>query len=214
MQRIGIIGSGPVAQALATGFLHNGYPTMIGSRDEAKRASIALAVGSKLKTGTFNEVASQSDIIVLAVKGSAAIEAIDAAGKQNLTSKIILDTTNPIADSHPEDGVLDYFSTSHGSLMESLQAYVPDARFVKCFSCVGSAHMVNPQFDEKPTMFICGNDNSAKDEAKDILQHFGWDYEDMGGARAARAIEPLAMLYCIPGFREHRWNHAFRMMKK
>jgi len=63
-------------------------------------------------------------------------------------------------------------------------------------------------------MFICGNDAGAKEKAKAILTQFGWDTEDMGEAEAARAIEPLAMLWCIPGFRANQWGHAFRLLKK
>ncbi len=75
--------------------------------------------------------------------------------------------------------------------------------------------MVDPDFGEtRPTMFICGNDDGAKRTVAGILDQFGWEVEDMGVATAARAIEPLAMLYCIPGFREQRWNHAFKLLKK
>jgi predicted dinucleotide-binding enzyme len=75
--------------------------------------------------------------------------------------------------------------------------------------------MVNPDFGGvKPTMFICGNDEKAKGEVKLILEKFGWEYEDMGSAMGARAIEPLAMLYCIRGFLREQWNHAFKLLKK
>ena len=75
--------------------------------------------------------------------------------------------------------------------------------------------MVNPEFGgAKPTMFICGADDAAKGEVKSLLADFGWEIEDMGGVQAARAIEPLAMLWCIPGFRENRWSHAFKLLKK
>jgi predicted dinucleotide-binding enzyme len=74
--------------------------------------------------------------------------------------------------------------------------------------------MVNPSFSSKPTMFICGNHKGAKKEVNEILDKFGWETADMGGAEAARAIEPLAMLWCIPGFRENSWNHAFKLLKQ
>jgi len=74
--------------------------------------------------------------------------------------------------------------------------------------------MVNPEVDSRPTMFICGDDEQAKKEVEHILEEFGWDSEDMGNVQAARAIEPLAMLWCIPGFRENKWNHAFKLLKK
>jgi hypothetical protein len=97
--------------------------------------------------------------------------------------------------------------------MERLQAAAPEARFVKAFSCVGNALMVDPEIPGgPPTMFICGNDSGAKGKVREILTQFGWETEDMGAVEAARAIEPLCMLWCIPGFRENRWMHAFKLL--
>lgn len=97
--------------------------------------------------------------------------------------------------------------------MEELQESFPKGNFVKSFSCVGNAFMVNPPFEDQPTMFIGGNDEAAKNDVKQILEQFGWDIADMGTAKAARAIEPLCILWCIPGFRENSWNHAFKMVR-
>jgi predicted dinucleotide-binding enzyme len=73
--------------------------------------------------------------------------------------------------------------------------------------------MVNPSFaDGRPTMFYCGNDGGAKAEVATILDQFGWEALDVGSARAARAIEPLCQLWCIPGFRQNHWTHAFRVL--
>ena len=75
--------------------------------------------------------------------------------------------------------------------------------------------MVDPDFEgTKPTMFICGNDEAAKDEVRHILDTFGWETEDMGPVEAARAIEPLCILWCIPGFARNEWSHAFKLLKK
>ena len=99
--------------------------------------------------------------------------------------------------------------------METLQTRFQNAKFVKAFSCVGSGLMVNPEFgDQRPSMFICGNDSNAKSAVSEILDKFGWEIEDMGEVEAARAIEPLAMLWCIPGFKSNQWNHAFKLLKK
>jgi predicted dinucleotide-binding enzyme len=96
-----------------------------------------------------------------------------------------------------------------------LQRIAPDARFVKGFSCVGSAFMVNPDFGgTMPTMFICGNDAGAKAEVTGILTAFGFETEDLGSVEAARAIEPLCILWCLPGFLHNRWTHAFKLLKK
>jgi 8-hydroxy-5-deazaflavin:NADPH oxidoreductase len=214
-KRIGIIGSGNVGQTLANGFIKHGYEIMIGTNDQAKHAMLKDKTGGKAKIGSFEETAKFGEIIVLAVKGSGAEAAIHKIGQGNLDGKTVIDTTNPIADAPPINGVLQYFTSINESLMEKLQKLAPGARFVKSFSCVGAARMVNPDFTgAKPTMFICGNDTDAKTTVTKILELFGWEYEDMGTIEAARAIEPLAMLWCIPGFRQNRWTHAFKLLTK
>jgi predicted dinucleotide-binding enzyme len=212
--KIGIIGSGMVGQALAKGFIKHSYEVMIGTNNKEKYAELREATGGRADVGPFSETAAYGDIIVLAVKGTAAEEALKSAGVDKLKGKTIIDATNPIADAAPVNGVLQYFTSPNDSLMERLQRLAPEARFVKAFSCVGNALMVNPDFGgPKPTMFICGNDDDAKKDVEGILDTFGWECEDMGSAEAARAIEPLAMLWCIPGFRENRWTHAFKLLK-
>jgi predicted dinucleotide-binding enzyme len=99
--------------------------------------------------------------------------------------------------------------------MERLQRAAPQARFVKAFSIVGSTSMVNPDFGGlRPSMFIAGNDSAAKQQVSEILDQFGWETEDMGGAEAARAIEPLAILWCIPGFARNEWTHAYKVLHR
>jgi len=100
--------------------------------------------------------------------------------------------------------------------MEQLQEGYPGANFVKAFNSIGSPLMVNPDFNGvKPTMFICGNSESAKKEVSKITALFGFDTEDMGKAEAARAIEPLCMLWCITGLTTNKWTgHAFKLLKK
>ena len=98
--------------------------------------------------------------------------------------------------------------------MERLQRSAPKARFVKAFNSVGNALMVNPKLrGGPPTMFICGNDGEARKEVAEILTLFGWDTEDMGTAEAARAIEPLCVHWCIPGFLKNDWVHAFKVLR-
>ncbi|MBE2290503.1 MAG: NAD(P)-binding domain-containing protein [Chitinophagaceae bacterium] len=213
MKKIGILGSGIVARTLGNGFLKYGYEVMLGTREEGKLNEWKQNGGSHAHIGTFENAAKFGDIIVLAVKGEAAADAIDLAGPQNLHWKTVIDTTNPIANAAPENGVLKFFTDFEESLMESLQERFPEVHFVKSFSCVGNAYMVDPKLEEKPTMFICGNNAHSKDEVKDILTQFGWDIEDLGKDTAARAIEPLCMLWCIPGFLGGKWNHAFRMIR-
>jgi predicted dinucleotide-binding enzyme len=161
----------------------------------------------------FSEAAKFGELVVLAVKGSVAANALRAAGVANLTRKPVIDVTNPIADAPPVNGVLKFFTTLDESLMERLQREFDAVRFVKAFNSVGNARMVNPQYKGgKPTMFICGNDEAAKKTVRGILDQFGWETADMGKAESARAIEPLCMLWCIPGFLRNEWTHAFKLL--
>lgn len=213
-KKIGIIGSGVVGISLANGLVRHGYEVMVGTNDAEKHASINEKTGGKATVGTFTDVASFADVVILAVKGSVAEEALRKTGLEHLHNKIILDATNPIADLPPQNGVLQFFTTLNESLMERLQKLVPDGRFVKCFSCVGNALMIDPDFGgDKPSMFICGNDDEAKNYTGKLLSDLGWETEDMGMVEAARAIEPLCMLWCIPGIREGKWRHAFKLLK-
>jgi predicted dinucleotide-binding enzyme len=212
--KIGILGSGSVAQALGAGFIKHGYNVMLGTRDKLKLEKWKNAYGDKEKVGSFEEAAKFGTILVLAVKGSAAKDVLKLAGESSISGKTIIDTTNPIAESAPENGVLKFFTNLDKSLMEQLQGEHSKSNFVKAFNMIGAGLMVNPDFGAiKPTMFICGNNDMAKKETTEILELFGYEVSDMGKAEAARAIEPLCILWCIPGFLKNEWTHAFKLLK-
>jgi predicted dinucleotide-binding enzyme len=205
-QEVAVLGSGAVGQTLANGLKELGYAVTIGRRSKKPVANWEGPVE------TFETAAENAEIVVLAVKGAVAEELVTSI-KSQLSGKTVIDTTNPIADKPPVDGVLSYFTTFDESLMERLQQLAPEAHFVKAFNSVGSGHMVQPEFqDGTPSMFICGNDAAAKQATRDILEKFGWQVEDMGTATAARAIEPLCMLWCIPGMLQGEWSHAFKLL--
>jgi predicted dinucleotide-binding enzyme len=211
--KVGILGSGDVAKSLAAGFLAHGHQPMLGTRDPAKLETW-IDQNPKAGLGGFADAAKYGELLVLAVKGLVAADALRAAGAGNLAGKPVIDATNPIADAPPTNGVLKFFTSLDESLMERLQREFPDAKFVKAFNSVGNAKMVDPQFKGgKPTMFICGNDGDAKKSVTTILDEFGWETADMGAAEAARAIEPLCILWCIPGFLRQEWAHAFKLLQ-
>ena len=214
MKTIAVLGSGVVGEVLADGFLSHGYEVMRGTRDPAKLAGWKSKAGPRAQSGTFAEAARYGQVIVLAVKGTAAEAVLDLCGAESLAGKTIIDTTNPIAEKPPVHGVLSFFTSLDDALMERLQRRVPAARFVKAFSCVGNARMVNPKMKGgPPTMFICGDHAGAKAEVKAILDQFGWEIEDLGAVEAARAIEPLCILWCIPGILSKRWTHALKLIE-
>ena len=213
MKKIGIIGSGTVALTLAKGFVKYSYDVMVGSNTSAKHAELLQKVPG-VKTGTFSEAAAFGDMLVFAVKGSKALEALKQIDLSLINGKTIIDATNPIADAPPVNGVIQYTTSLSHSLLEQLQAAAPEVNFVKAFSCIGNAYMVDPAFDKKPAMFYCGNNDEARLQVEQVLQQFGHDPVDMGKAEAARAIEPLAMLWCIPGFLRNDWTHAFAYLRQ
>ena len=211
--KIGILGSGDVAKSLGAGFLKHGHEVTLGTGTSAKLDDWA-AKNPKGKVAGFADAARFGEIVVLAVKGKAAIAAVKSAGVQSLEGKTVIDTTNPIADAAPVDGVLQFFTNGSDSLLEQLQREFAGVKFVKAFNSVGAGFMVDPQFkDGPPTMFICGNDEGAKKTVRGLVESVGWDVADMGTAVAARAIEPLCVLWCIPGLLRGEWAHAFKLVR-
>lgn len=212
--KIGVLGSGEVAKTLGAGFLKKGHEVVMGSREPAKLKDWQLSHPSA-RLGTFEDAARFGETLVLAVKGSAAAKALRAAGATHIAGKTVIDVTNPIRDDRPPvHGVLQFFTSANESLLERLQNEFVDAKLVKAFNSVGNALMVDPKLKGgTPTMFLCGNDEGAKKIVSQILDHFGWEPMDMGRAEAARAIEPLCMLWCIPGFLRNDWSHAFKLLR-
>jgi len=212
--KVGVIGSGVVGQTLAAGFLKHGHEVAIGTRDPAKLKDWA-AKNPGAEVRSMAEAANFGELVVLAVAGQLALEALKLIGPKALDGKPVIDACNPIGGGPPINGVLSFFTMLTDSLMERLQKAYPNARFVKAFNSVGAAQMVNPQFSGgRPTMFICGNDAAAKKTVAAICDQFGWDVEDMGAVEAARAIEPLCMLWCIPGVARGDWSpHAFKLLR-
>ncbi len=210
MTKAGVLGSGDVGKTLALGLKKHGHAVTIGSREGNKLADWSAEHG--VAEGTFEAVIAGADVVLLAVAGHVAEELVTKHAAA-LAGRVVIDATNPIGGP-PVNGILTFFTGPNDSLMERLQRLAPDARFVKAFSCVGARHMVNPHFEGgRPTMFIAGNDAAAKGVVASILDQFGWDHEDVGGAEGARAIEPLCQLWCARGFLHNQWAHAFRLLK-
>jgi predicted dinucleotide-binding enzyme len=215
--KIGILGSGDVGRVLGSAFIAEGNEVMLGTRDVQKEAVVKwLSQNPGAKAGSFEETAAFGELLVLATSGDITSAVIASAGIQHFKNKVVIDTTNPIDHTKPPvNAVLPYFTTTDESLMEQLQKLVPEARLVKAFNSVGNGFMYKPDFgSQKPTMFICGNDEDAKRTVTGILDGFGWETEDMGTVESARAIEPLCILWCIPGFLGNGWSHAFKLLKK
>ncbi|MFH5884130.1 NADPH-dependent F420 reductase [Halalkalibaculum sp. DA3122] len=213
--KVGILGSGDVGKALGDGFIKYGHPVMMGSRTpQAENVQQWLKkAGRKASAGTFEEVADYGEILVLAVAWSGCESALRLAGKSNFKGKTVLDVTNPLIFEEGKPPRLALGHTDSGG--EQVQRWLPDAHIVKVFNIVGNAHMVDPDFPGgPPDMFICGNNDDAKETVMEICELFGWYVIDIGGIEGARELEPMCILWVKYGMQTQSWNHAFKLLRK
>lgn len=212
--KIGILGSGDVAQALAKGFLGIGDEVKLGAR-EARNEKLAAFVqkqGGKASQGTFEDAAKFGELVILATLGVANEAALAAAGPKNLEGKIVIDTTNPLDFSSGGPALAFGHTDSAG---ERVQRQLPGAKVVKAWNTVGNAHMINPDFPGgPPDMFIAGDDAEAKARVSEILRRFGWGVCDLGGIVASRYLEPMCMAWVAYALKNGGWNHAFKLLRK
>jgi len=210
--KVGIIGSGDVGKKLGDGFVALGHSVKIGTRDVNKLAEWASKHGTHASAGSFADAARFGDIIVIATSWAGTTSALEMADPQNMAGKVVIDVTNPLDFSTMPPTLAIGRTDSAG---ETVQRLLPAARVVKAFNIVGNPHMYKPSFSEgRPTMFICGNDDSAKKMVTDILTAFGWESVDIGGIEGSRLLEPLAMLWITYYFRTNTGNHAFKLLRK
>jgi predicted dinucleotide-binding enzyme len=212
--RVGILGSGEVGRRLAEGFSSRGHEVVIGTRAGAadRLADWPGTAGPRITAGTFAEAAGRGQIVVLAVLGTAAESAIDLAGPEALAEKVVIDATNPLDLSGGFPPKLAWGHTDSGG--ERAQRAAPQARVVKCFNTVGNALFVDPNFRTgQPTMFLAGNDESAKRVVVDLLYDFGWtSTADCGGIESARLLEPLCVLWLH--LLDPSRKHAFSLLSE
>jgi predicted dinucleotide-binding enzyme len=210
--KIGVLGSGPAGQTLAAGFLDKGHPVMIGSRDVAKLDGWLRHAGPEGQIGTFAETAEFGDVIVLSVLGSAAEEVVKLAGVENLTDKIVIDTTDPLDFSSGRPGL---FVGTTDSLGERIQRLIPRAYVVKGLNIVQADVMINPRLTgDKPDMFIAGDNEEAKHTVTQLLGEFGWSVIDLGGIENARWLEALSLAWVVYSHRTGKTHHAFKLVGK
>jgi predicted dinucleotide-binding enzyme len=212
--KIGIIGSGEVGQRLGDGFVELGHIVKIGTRDQQKVAAWVEKHGDKkASSGSFAEAASfGEDVIAIATLWTGTQSAIEMAGPANFAGKVVIDVTNPLDFSSMPPRLAVGHTDSAG---ETVQRLLPDAKVVKAFNIVGNQLMLHPDFaGGRPTMFVCGNDEGAKELVRDIAFSLGWETVDVGGIEGARLLEPLAMLWVVHYFRTKNGNHAFKLLRK
>jgi 8-hydroxy-5-deazaflavin:NADPH oxidoreductase len=198
---IGILGSGVVGRALATGYARHGHRVRVGTRQ---------AQVEGVPTESPAEVVRVAELVVLAVHGNVAVELARSVAAE-LEGKVLVDATNPLDTS---SGRPELFVGCTDSLGEQVQRAVPAARVVKAYNTVGNALMVDPQLPGgPPTMFIAGDDADAKATVTGLLEETGWDVADLGGIGASRWLEAMALAWIAYGTQSGSWTHAFKLLR-
>lgn len=224
---IGILGTGGVGRTLAVKLTSDGHEVIMGTRsvEETLARSKPDVMGNppfkewhsqnqKIRLGTFTEASKMGEVIILATFGDVTKNAIDLAGKENFSNKVVIDTTNPLDFSK---GVPPGFTATLGnSLSEQIQKHIPNAKVVKAFNTIGAHIMVNAKREEGiPDLFIAGNDDGAKKKFGELIKNWGWgSVVDMGDISQSYWLETNAMLWIHYAFRNNSWNHAFKLLKK
>jgi 8-hydroxy-5-deazaflavin:NADPH oxidoreductase len=212
--QVGVLGSGEVGRRLAAGFCSRGHDVMIGSRDPAKPElrEWLSSDGAGIESGTFAEAAAHGELLILAVLGNAAEEAIADAGPENFSGKVVIDATNPLDFSGGFPPKLSI--AGEDSLGERVQRALPDAKVVKAFNTIGNPYFVDPSFSEsEPTMLIAGDDEGAKRTVGDVLADFGWpDPVDIGGIEGSRELEAICIAWVKIGGMRGAWDHGFKLL--
>lgn len=197
--KIGVLGTGMVGETIASRLVELKHDVRMGARSATndKAAEWAQTSGERASHGTFADAAAFGSLVFNCTQGGVSIEALTAAGTDNLSGKILVDVANPLdlRKDHPSTLL---FCDSE-SLGEQIQAAFPKTRVVKTLNTMWCGLMVNPRLiAEHHTVYVSGNDESAKSQVADLLSSFGWEQDeivDLGDIKGARGTEMLLPLW-------------------
>jgi 8-hydroxy-5-deazaflavin:NADPH oxidoreductase len=195
MKRIGILGTGQVANTISNALIQLGYEVKMSSRtaNNEKATGWAKSNGRMASNGTFTDAALFGQIIFNCTKGEHTLDVFNMAGISNFNNKIIIDVSNPLDFSKGMPPTLIPSLANTNSLGEEIQKLLPDAKVVKTLNIVNCEVMVRAsKCGGQATMFLAGNDSDAKKEVSNLLNQFGWDdLIDLGSIVHARSTEMM-----------------------
>ncbi|WP_137991113.1 NADPH-dependent F420 reductase [Streptomyces vilmorinianum] len=208
--RYAVLGTGIVGRTLAATFSALGHEVVIGTRDpEATLARTTPdAMGNppfaawhadhpEISLATFADAAAEGETVVNATSGSGSLQALTAAGAENLDGKVLVDVANALDFSAGMPPSLDPVNTD--SLGEQIQRAFPGAKVVKTLNTMNCRIMVDPDRMAGPhNVFVCGDDAGAKKAVSDLLVSIGWPESaviDLGDITAARGTEMVLPIW-------------------
>jgi predicted dinucleotide-binding enzyme len=193
--RIGVLGSGPVGQAIGAKLVHLTHDVMLGSRTPEKLREWVTRVGNRARVGSFPEAAAHGELVFNCTAGAASLEVLRLVGAAHLDGKVLVDVANPLDFSQGVPPTLAVCNTD--SLGERIQRAFPAARVVKALNTMNASVMTDPEAlgGGDHHVFVCGNDAGAKAQVTALLRAFGWrnilDLGDITGARATEMLLPI-----------------------
>ncbi len=196
--KIGVLGTGMVGSAIASKLVSLGHEVKMGSREAGneKGRHWAASAGAGASAGTFAEAAKFGEVVFSATLGEAALKALQAAGKENLRHKVLVDVSNPLDFSRGMPPTL-FTAAAGDSLGERIQKEFPEAKVVKALNTVNASVMSDPaRVHGESDLFLCGNDPGAKEKVTTLLRSFGWkSILDLGDITGARGMEAYLLLW-------------------
>lgn len=208
-----------VGNTIGNKLIELGYPVMMGSRtaDNEKALAWARSHDQNASNGTFEDAANFGEIIFNCTKGEIAMNVFKLAGLENFTGKVVIDLSNPLDFSQGMPPSLYPAWVNTYSLGEEIQALIPDALVVKSLNIVNCEVMVDATRcgHEGATMFMAGNDASAKEAVRNILQQFGWtDILDLGDITNSRGMEMMLPIWVRTWASTGDGHFAFKILRK
>lgn len=197
--KIAVLGTGMVGRTLADALARLGHEVAMGARSRDNEVAISRAAesGERASHGTFREAAAQAELVFNCTAGAASLDALSAAGAENLAGKVLVDVANPLDFSQGMPPSLTVSVTD--SLGEQIQRAFPETRVVKALNTINHLVMVDPsRAGGNSDVFVCGDDDHAKDQVRELLRGFGWPDEsvvDLGDISAARGTEGYMLLW-------------------
>jgi predicted dinucleotide-binding enzyme len=195
--RVGVLGTGSVGKAIGTKLVELEHEVTMGSRtaDNLEAAEWAEGAGDRAEHGTFADAAASGELLFNCTAGTASLEALRAAGEENLAGKVLVDVSNALDFSQGMPPILAVCNID--SVGEQIQRFFPETKVVKALNTVNHQVMVDPgQITGEHHLFICGNDEGAKSKVRELLQSFGWErFLDLGDITAARGMEMYLPLW-------------------
>ena len=197
--KVGVLGTGSVGRTIGTKLVELGHEVTMGSRSAGNEqaAEWAASAGAGASQGTFADAAAFGELVFNCTPGTVSLEALGAAGEENLSGKVLVDVANALDFSKGRPPTLSVCNDD--SVGEQIQRAFPEARVVKALNTVNAAIMVDPaSIPGEHDVFMCGNDDDAKAQVSELLQSFGWPADriiDLGDISAARGPEMYLPLW-------------------